>query len=389
MSYSDTSVALCALNKLFGYQPAKALTLMERVTNPVELFDGSFSQELNGGQLEWARRELARVESEGTRFVSLLDDDYPVPLTQLPDPPMGLYMSATSSPTEVWGLRPMIAIVGTRDISPYGKEWCRKLVEALAEAPVQPCIVSGLAYGADGIAHQSALEHGLGTIGVMATGIDTVYPWQHRDLARQMVGTGGCALITDYPLETSPVANNFLRRNRIIAGLCSATLVVESKSRGGSLMTARYAVEYNRDVYALPGRVDDIRSAGCNSLIANEMARIITTIPELVGQLGLGARLRGPGGSWSSTPTAAAFRHLLEETFPSGTPGPGGAPGLGRAPVTIGMAIRSHRGITADELSALTALPISTVVQCIGLLEAHGFISTDLLRRCSLTAPYA
>ena len=407
MSYSDTSVALCALNKLFGYQPAKALTLMERVTNPVELFDGSFSQELNGGQLEWARRELARVESEGCRFVSLLDDDYPVPLTQLPDPPMGLYMSATSSPTEVWGLRPMIAIVGTRDISPYGKEWCRKLVEALAEAPVQPCIVSGLAYGADGIAHQSALEHGLGTIGVMATGIDTVYPWQHRDLARQMVGTGGCALITDYPLETSPVANNFLRRNRIIAGLCSATLVVESKSRGGSLMTARYAVEYNRDVYALPGRVDDIRSAGCNSLIANEMARIITTIPELVGQLGLGARLRGPGGSWSSTPTAAAFRHLLEETFPSGTPGPGGgsgldiasgpgvasgpggAPGLGRATVTIGMAIRSHRGITADELSALTALPISTVVQCIGLLEAHGFITTDLLRRCSLTAPYA
>jgi DNA processing protein len=234
-----------------------------------------------------------------------------------------------------------------------------------------------------------------------------VYPWQHRDLARQMVGTGGCALITDYPLETSPVANNFLRRNRIIAGLCSATLVVESKSRGGSLMTARYAVEYNRDVYALPGRVDDIRSAGCNSLIANEMARIITTIPELVGQLGLGARLRGPGGSWSSAPTAAAFRHLLEETFPSGTPGPGGgsgldiasgpgvasgpggAPGLGRAPVTIGMAIRSHRGITADELSALTALPISTVVQCIGLLEAHGFITTDLLRRCSLTAPYA
>jgi DNA processing protein len=389
MSYSDTSVALCALNKLFGYQPAKALTLMERVTNPVELFDGSFSQELNGGQLEWARRELARVESEGSRFVSLLDDDYPVPLTQLPDPPMGLYMSATSSPTEVWGLRPMIAIVGTRDISPYGKEWCRKLVEALAEAPVQPCIVSGLAYGADGIAHQSALEHGLGTIGVMATGIDTVYPWQHRDLARQMVGTGGCALITDYPLETSPVANNFLRRNRIIAGLCSATLVVESKSRGGSLMTARYAVEYNRDVYALPGRVDDIRSAGCNSLIANEMAHIITTIPELVGQLGLGARLRGPGGSWSSAPTAAAFRHLLEETFPSGTPGLGGAAGLGRAPVTIGMAIRSHRGITADELSALTALPISTVVQCIGLLEAHGFITTDLLRRCSLTAPYA
>lgn len=384
MSYSDTNVALCALNKLFGFQPAKALTLMEGVDHLIKLFDGSVSPDLNEGLLEWARRELSRVESEGGRFISMRDDDYPAPLTQLPDPPLGLYLRADSSPTEVWGLRPMIGIVGTRDISPYGREWCRKLVEALAAAPIQPCIVSGLAYGADGIAHQSALDCGLPTIGVMATGIETVYPWQHQSLARQMVQTPGCALVTDYPMETAPVATNFLRRNRIIAGLCSATLVVESKSRGGSLMTARYAVEYDREVYALPGRVDDLRSAGCNSLIANEMAHIITSPQELVGQLGLGARLRGAGGSWSSTPTAASFRHLLETTF---LPGDGAA--IGQAVVTIGLAIRSHRGITADELSALTSLPISTVLQSIGLLEARGIISLDLLRRCALTAPYA
>ena len=378
MSYADTSVALCALNKVFGYQPAKALALLGEVGQPVDLFDGSFSELLNADQLEWARRELARVENEGYRFVSLQDEDYPAPLTQLPDPPMGLYLRASSSPTEIWGLRPMIGIVGTLDISPYGREWCRKLVEALAATSAQPSIVSGLAYGADGIAHQSALDAGLCTIGVMATGIETVYPWQHAKLAGNMAQTPGCGLITDYPMETSPTATNFLRRNRIIAGLCSAVLVVESKSRGGSLMTARYAVEYSRDVFALPGRADDIRSAGCNSLIASDMAHLITTPEELVGQLGLGARVRGAGGSWSSGHTAASFRRLLERSF-----------GEGSATVTIGLAIRAHRGLNCDELAALTALPIGTVQEGIGQLEVQGFITTDLLRRCALAAPYA
>jgi DNA processing protein len=275
----------------------------------------------------------------------------------------------------------MIGIVGTRDLSPYGREWCRKLVDALSTAATPPCIVSGLAYGADGVAHQSALDKGLCTVGVMATGIESVYPWQHEKLAAEMVARPGCGLITDYPMETSPTASNFLRRNRIIAGLCSAVLVVESKSRGGSLMTARYAVEYDRDVYALPGRVDDVRSAGCNSLIASNMARIITSPEELVGQLGLGARVRGAGGSWSSGHTEASFRQFLERTF--------GSAADGAAVITVGLAIRAHRGATADELSALTALPASAVQESIGLLEIHGIITTDLLRRCALAAPYA
>jgi DNA processing protein len=213
----------------------------------------------------------------------------------------------------------------------------------------------------------------------MATGIESVYPWQHEKLAAEMVARPGCGLITDYPMETSPTASNFLRRNRIIAGLCSAVLVVESKSRGGSLMTARYAVEYDREVFALPGRVDDVRSAGCNSLIACDMARIITSPEELVGQLGLGARVRGAGGSWSSGHTEASFRQFLERTFGGST----------ADIVTVGMAIRANRGATADELSALTGLPASTVQESIGLLEVHGIITTDLLRRCALAAPYA
>ena len=410
MNYTDRHVALCALNKIFGYHPTLALNLLEHVGSPVELFDGSFcgGDALSGAnkkadapenaspsfgrhsealqallpqlvpsELEWGRKELARIEAGGFRFLTLTDEDYPAELRELPDPPIGLYLNGTFSPTEIFGMRPMVGIVGTRDISPYGREWCRKLVDALSAASVQPCIVSGLAFGADGIAHKAAMDAGLGTVGVMATGIDHVYPWQHTDLAMSMVRSPGSGLVTDYPLDTSPVALNFLRRNRIIAGLCRAVLVIESKSKGGSLMTAKYAVEYNREVYALPGRIDDVRSAGCNSLIACDMARLITSPEELVGQLGLGRRTRGAGGSWATGYTPERFRQHLEKLFGTGNV------------VTVGMAIREQRGARAEDLTTLTGLSIGTVMESIGLLEAHGIITTDLLRRCTLAAPFA
>ena len=403
MSYSDEHVALCALNKIFGYHPALAVSLLEQTGSAVKLFAGgdtfsvaknwadapekvspsgqtasaSLFSQLVPSELEWARKELERVEAGGFRFVTLNDEDYPAALREIPDPPLGLYLNGTSSPTEIFGLRPMIGIVGTRDISLYGREWCMKLVEALAAAAVQPCIVSGLAFGADGIAHKTALDRGLGTVGVMATGIDQVYPWQHRDLAMSMVRSPGSGVLTDYPMDTSPVAHNFLRRNRIIAGLCSAVIVVESKNKGGSLVTAKYAVDYDREVFALPGRIDDPRSAGCNSLIASNMAHIITSPEELVGHLGLGARVRGAGGSWATGWTQVRFRQYLEKNF-----------GTGSAMVTVGMAIREHRGARAEDLTALTGLPIGTVMESIGLLEIKGVITTDLLRRCTLAPAY-
>lgn len=393
MSYTDEQVALCALNKIFGYHPAAALSLLENVTSPLDLFDGAVASLASGediflssgnllgqlvpSQLEWARRELEKVEAGGYRFLSIQEEDYPSILRELPDPPLGLYLNGTSSPTEIFGLRPMIGIVGTRDLSPYGREWCRRLVEAFAVASVQPCVVSGLAFGADGVAHKTALDCGLCTVGVMATGIDSIYPWQHTDLARSMVRCPGSGLVTDYPLDTSPMAHNFLRRNRIVAGLCSGVVVVESKNKGGSLVTAKYAVDYDRDVYALPGRIDDIRSEGCNSLIASQMAHLITSPEELVGQLGLGKRVRGAGGSWATGWTESRFRQHLDRTF-----------GAGSATVTVGMAIREHRGIRADDLAALTGLSIGSVMEGIGLLEAHGIIATDLLRRCTLAPAY-
>lgn len=389
MKYTDEQVALCALNNIFGFHPARALALMEEAGNPVTLFDGSRAgrelppnpeevssadlqmAKLVPSSLEWARKELEELSRKGFRFLGLADEDYPEALRECEDPPLGLYLNGSSSPTEIFGLRPMIGIVGTRDISPYGREWCRKIVQALAAAPVQPCIVSGLAFGADATAHRSALEFGLPTVGVMATGIDSIYPWRHTDLAMQMVRTPGGGLVTDYPLGTAPVALNFLRRNRIIAGLVRAVIVVESKSKGGSLMTARYAVDYSRDVYALPGRADDLRSAGCNSLIAHNMAQLITSPEELVGQLGLGAPVRGAGGSWGKG--SRSLERVLERDF-----------GPGSAPYAVALAVRDHRGATPDDLAALTGLPVAAVLEGVGLLEVHGVITTDLLRRCAL-----
>ena len=176
-------------------------------------------------------------------------------------------------------------------------------------------------------------------------------------------------------MGTSPVALNFLRRNRIIAGLVSAVVVVESKSRGGSLMTARYACEYSREVFALPGRIDDVRSAGCNSLIHTQMARIITSPEELVGELGLGRPSRGAGGSWAS---GATLRGILTRKY-----------GELSAQVRIGEAVKENLGITVEDLAARLILPYQEVLTAVTVMEADGILTTDLLGRCSLTPNYA
>ena len=380
MNYTDEHVALCALNKIFGFHPTLALSLLKQADMPTNLFDGHLAtppdnadatlagllSQLVPGQLEWGRKELERVESRGFRFLTLMDEDYPAVLRELPDPPVGLYLNGTSSPTEIFSLRPMIGIVGTRDISPYGRDWCRKLVLAMGEASVPPCIVSGLAFGADGIAHRTALECGLTTVGVMATGIEKVYPWQHTELAGQMVRTPGCAVVTDYPTGSAPVALNFIRRNRIIAGLSRATVVIESKTKGGSLITAKYACDYNRDVYALPGRADDVRSAGCNSLIRQRMADIVTDPEDLVERLGLGKTARR---------RKAGLEALLGRKYGADSP-----------LIRLALVVKGHPGISLDEIVRETGWSWPEVQERAAILETDGFLETDLLRRCTIPA---
>ena len=391
MTTNDETVALCALNNIFGYHPTLGFKLMQEAGSACALFDHpplsaehpELIARLVPGQLDWARQELEKVHAGGFRFLSILDDDYPAPLRECPDAPLGLYLNGTSSPAEIFELRPLVAFVGTRDLSPYGRIWCQKLVKSLAEAQVQPTIVSGLALGADGVAHQTALECGLPTIGVMATGIETVYPCQHGKLAMDMVRSPGSGLVTDYPMRTAPVTLNFLRRNRIIAGLVSAVVVIESKTRGGSLMTARFAVDYSREVFAVPGRLDDLRSAGCNSLIHEQMAQIITSPEQLADALGLGGprRHRGQGGSWrtaGSNSPEELLRALLVRKYGPSSP-----------LVTVGLAVQAERGITAEQLAARLLRPYPDLLACLATLEADGILATDLLGRCSITAAWS
>ena len=379
MSTYDETVAACALNKLFGDHPKPILAQVEEAGSALALFENR----LDRSQLDWAVAELNNVRKGGFRFLSLFDEDSPPPLRDLPDPPFGVYLNGSTSPAEIFTLRPMVAFVGTRDLSPYGRAWCQKLVKGLADAPVPPSIVSGLALGIDGVAHQTALECGLPTIGVMATGIEEIYPRQHESLAMKIVRSPGGALLTDYPMHTTSMAWNFIRRNRIIAGLARAVVVVESKTKGGSLMTARYANDYGRDLYAVPGRLDDVRSAGCNSLIEAQMAHIVTSPEQLVDALGLGGthRHRGQGGSWvtyqAGDPPEEILRARLTRHYGPGSP-----------LIPVAQAIQAERGIAAEALSARLHRPFPEILAAVGTLEADGIITTDLLGRCSLTPQY-
>jgi DNA processing protein len=270
----------------------------------------------------------------------------------------------------LFGKRQSIAVVGTRDLSLYGEEWCRKTVSDLSKTSEKPTIVSGLALGTDICAHRTAVECGLPTIAVMATGPEKVYPWRHQEFAERLVHTTGCALITDYPPGTAPLAVHFLRRNRIIAGLSRATLLMESKIRGGGMMTCRLAFSYSRDVYALPGRVDDIRSQGCNDLIRRKIAEPLTSSSDLINSLGykLLSKARPTGiveqimKSYHGILTddkLLMMRSILKK-------------------------IQTSRGITIEDLQLNTGYDFKTIAELTGLLEIDGAICIDLMHRCSL-----
>jgi DNA processing protein len=174
--------------------------------------------------------------------------------------------------------RKIISIVGTRQITSYGTEFCRKLIEDLA--PLDPIIVSGFAYGVDIVAHQLAMEHNLQTIGVVAHGLNQIYPKTHKKYVSKVEQNGG--FMTEFWSSSNPDKENFVRRNRIVAGMSEATIVIESADRGGSLITANMANDYNRDVFAVPGRVTDKYSQGCNNLIKTQKANVLTSAADLI-----------------------------------------------------------------------------------------------------------
>lgn len=228
---------------------------------------------LNGKPFQEAEKELRRAEKESVELVFYMDKKYPSRLKSIPDAPSILYIKGHidfENPKSV-------AIVGTRQATPYGKAQVEKIIQELA--PHQPLIVSGLAYGIDIHAHKQAVKHNLPTIGIMGSGMDRIYPAAHRDTARKMFEHGG--LVTENCFGTKPDAHNFPQRNRIIAGLCDALLVMEAAEKGGALITAEIANTYNKDVFACPGSIGETFSAGCNNLIKSNKAHLLTSVKDI------------------------------------------------------------------------------------------------------------
>ena len=221
-----------------------------------------------------ANLELEFIKSNDINATYFQEEAYPDRLKHCIDGPLLLFTSGNID----FKNRKIISIVGTRQITSYGTEFCRKLIEDLA--PLDPIIVSGFAYGVDIVAHQLAMEHKLQTIAVLAHGLNQSYPKTHKKHVAKVEENGG--FMTEFWSSSNPDKENFVRRNRIVAGMSEATIVIESADRGGSLITANMANDYNRDVFAVPGRVTDKYSQGCNNLIKTQKANVLTSAADLV-----------------------------------------------------------------------------------------------------------
>ncbi|MCH7592313.1 MAG: DNA-protecting protein DprA [Planctomycetes bacterium] len=271
-------IRLRRLKEHFGTLDAvseASLTQLERVKSVGRQVAESIFRSRSNGAVD---EEVARAAKLGLRIICLEDDEYPRPLLHTPDPPPCLYMRGRWEPTDSVA----IAIVGTRRCSQYGREQALRFGEMLGAAGFT--IVSGLARGVDGYAHRGALQGGGRTVAVLGCGLSSIYPAEHATLADEIAGAG--AIVTEMPIEVGPEAKNFPKRNRIIAGLSLGVIIIEAGKKSGALITARLANEYNREVFALPGRVDHPQhTAGTHALIRDGGAKLITCLADVLDEL--------------------------------------------------------------------------------------------------------
>ena len=231
----------------------------------------------NTAAFHLAESEYRFLKDHKIQTLYYKDASYPNRLKHCIDGPVLLFASGAID----FNNHKIISIVGTREVTPYGAEFCKKLIEDIA--PLNPIIVSGFAYGVDILAHKTAMEQQLQTIAVVAHGLNQIYPNAHKKYVAKMEENGG--FLTEFWSTTNPEKENFVRRNRIVAGISEATIVIESAEKGGSLITANMALEYNRDVFAVPGRSTDKYSQGCNNLIKTQKANLLTSAADLIYNL--------------------------------------------------------------------------------------------------------
>ena len=227
---------------------------------------------------EAAEAEWAFIDKHGIRPIYYQDASYPALLKNCPDGPILMFAKGDMD----WESRKLVSVVGTRSMTRYGQEFCEKFIDEIAG--IDPVIISGLAFGVDICAQRTAMKVGLQTIACLGHGLNQIYPREHAADARLMQDKGGC--LTEFWSTSKPDREHFLQRNRIIAGMSHATVVIESASRGGSLVTADLAFGYNREVFSVPGRPTDIFSEGCNGLIGSQKAQLITSAADLIYYMG-------------------------------------------------------------------------------------------------------
>ena len=293
--YNEEVFYTMALTRISNFNFAQALELYKTVGSAQLLFEhrneiGDILKDCSPRLVEalkdWdepmkrAEYELKYMEEHSIRALTLSDEDYPQRLQECPDAPIILYYTGNCDLNQA----KIVSIVGTRQITQYGQDLIRHFIADLRRHCPQVLIVSGLAYGVDINAHRQALENGYETVGVLAHGLDQIYPYRHKDTANEMVRHGG--LLTEFMTQTNADKPNFVRRNRIVAGMADAVVLVESAAKGGGLITAEIAQSYDRNVFAFPGNVNAPFSQGCNNLIRDNGAALISNVDDFVHAMG-------------------------------------------------------------------------------------------------------
>ncbi len=359
-----------ALSKVFAYRCIDGRKLVEAAGGPQEPFrmgaekltallggnEGKAGEILDPAARRWAEEELKWCEEYGIRVLYLDDPEYPHRLRECCDAPLILYCKGGVS------LNPerALAVVGTRKATWSGRTACTRTVTDLAALDPAPTIVSGLAFGIDATAHNAALEAGIPTVAVIPCGLDTIYPAAHRDLAARIVREG--AVVTDFPRRTSPQVTQFIRRNRIIAGMADATLLAESYAKGGGLITTSLANAYDREVFAFPGRVTDASFAGCNAQIASDQARLATGAAEIISIMGWG--------------DASSCRRKVSQELPF--------PEEGDSAKILAL-LKEESPLDFERILELTGIPFRTLASLLVNLEINGSIVSIQGRKYALS----
>lgn len=294
-----------------------------------------------------AQKELEFMERHHIRYLYLHDDDYPVRLFEISSPPKILFVLGRNSLDSAHN----VSIVGTRRCTQGGMDFSSNFVKELSPLFPDLCVISGLAYGIDSVAHAAALESGRSTVAVLAHGLDTLYPAAHRNLAREILAREG-ALVSEYPSGVKPFKGRFLERNRIVGALSDAVVVVESEIRGGAMSTANTAFSFSREVFAVPGRPSDTSSSGCNHLIRKNKAHLLTSVSDFIEEM-----------DWR--PSGIKVEGHQRCLFPELE---------GNSKIIYDFLRFQRQPVSVDNIHQSTTLPVSTVMSVLGELEFEGIV---------------